>query len=318
VVRGRVLGESKAAQAGTLSRLDRRRVLLFLAFAFGIAWVTAAVIFFTGGLAESPEILPGTPITLAFVLLPTAYMFAPALAHVLTRLLTREGWDGLWLSPRFREGWRFWLVSWLGTAGLVLFGAVAFFAVFPGVFDASLGTIREQVSAAQEDMGGAVSLSAEALFAIQVVSAVLVAPVVNSLFAFGEEFGWRAYLQPKLLPAGFRRTMVWIGVVWGVWHWPIVAMGHNYGAGYPGSPWLGLLATLWFTLVIGTFLGYLTLRAGSVWPAVIGHATLNATAGLPLLVSSGENPLLGPAPVGVVGGVGFAAVALFILFRRPD
>ncbi|MBA2691964.1 MAG: CPBP family intramembrane metalloprotease [Rubrobacter sp.] len=299
--------------------LDRKRVVVFLAFAFGVSWATAAVIFFTGGFAESPSLVPGTPITLAFVLLPTAYMFSPALAHVLTRHLTREGWSGLRLAPRFREGWRLWVAAWLGTAFLVLVGAAVFFVVFPGVFDPSLGTIREQISAAEADMGGSVSLPVEALFAIQVASAILVAPLVNSLLAFGEEFGWRAYLQPKLLPLGFRRAMVSIGVIWGVWHWPIIAMGHNYGTDYPGSPWLGFAATLWFTFVVGTFLGYLTLCAGSVWPAVIGHGTLNATAGLPILLSTGEaNPLLGPASVGVIGSVGFAVVALFILLRPPQ
>lgn len=274
------------------------------------------MIFATGGLSDSLRLFPGTPITLAFVLIPTAYMFSPALAHVFTRLITREGWNDLRLSPRLREGWRVWVSAWLGTLLLVFVGAVVFFAVFPGVFDPSLGTLREQISAAEEETGESVSIPIGVLFAIQVVSATLIAPVINSIFAFGEEFGWRAYLQPKLMPLGFRTAMLLMGFVGGVWHWPIIAMGHNYGTDYPGAPWLGLLAMTWFTFVVGTFLGYLTLRAGSVWPAVIGHATINATAGLPLLLSTGEaSVLFGPASVGVVGSVGFAAVALWLLLR---
>ena len=113
--------------------------------------------------------------------------------------------------------------------------------------------------------------------------------------------------------------MAAMGIIWGVWHWPIIAMGHNYGLDYPGAPWLGMLAMTWFTFVAGTFLGWLAFRGGSVWPAVIGHAAINATAGLGLLVSTGRvNLLLGPLPVGIVGSAGFSAVALWILLRwRP-
>ena len=85
--------------------LDYRRIGVYLAFAFGIAWTTALVIYLTGGLADSWALIQGTPVTVELVLVPTAYMFSPALSHALTRLVTREGWDGLYLDPRPREGW---------------------------------------------------------------------------------------------------------------------------------------------------------------------------------------------------------------------
>ena len=50
-------------------RVDTRRVGIFLGFAFGIAWATALVIFFTGGLTNSPQSMPG--LNLALVLLAT-------------------------------------------------------------------------------------------------------------------------------------------------------------------------------------------------------------------------------------------------------
>jgi uncharacterized protein len=74
---------------------------------------------------------------------------------------------------------------------------------------------------------------------------------------------------------------------------------------------------VWFTLVTGVFLGWVTLRGGSVWPAVIGHAAINGISGLALLFTQGEpNPLLGPLPVGLIGSAGWAALALWILLRR--
>ncbi len=71
-------------------QLDSHRISIFLGFAFGIAWITGLVIYLTGGLANSPQIVPG--ISLALVLMATVYMWAPALGNILTRLITREGW----------------------------------------------------------------------------------------------------------------------------------------------------------------------------------------------------------------------------------
>ncbi|MFN2109998.1 MAG: type II CAAX prenyl endopeptidase Rce1 family protein, partial [Anaerolineae bacterium] len=86
---------------------------------------------------------------------------------------------------------------------------------------------------------------------------------------------------------------------------------------YPGAPWGGLLMMIWFTLTLGTLLGWLTLRAGSVWPAVIGHGAINGIASLGALFIKGQpNLLLGPLPVGLVGSVGFAVVMLVLFAWR--
>ena len=104
-------------------------------------------------------------------------MFSPALAHVLARLLTREGWDGLYLNPRLRDGWRSWIVAWLGCVLLILAGAAVFFAAFPETFDPSLNTFREQLPEAARRAGEPLPLDPGVLFAIQAASAVLVAPI---------------------------------------------------------------------------------------------------------------------------------------------
>jgi hypothetical protein len=93
------------------NRLDVKRITIFLAFAFGIAWLNGLVIYLTGGLAQSPEIVPGSGVTLALVLLAVGYMGAPALAHILTRLITREGWHDTYLRPR-QTSWPYWIAAW--------------------------------------------------------------------------------------------------------------------------------------------------------------------------------------------------------------
>lgn len=298
------------------SKLDVKRILIFLAFAFGIAWSIALVIYLTGGLVDSPVLfeVPGVmTLTLAGVLLAVGYMWAPALGNILTRLVTREGWRASKLQPRLRRGWPYWLAAIFLPAVLTIIGAVVYYLLFPQHFDPELSVLQSMLG----ESAGLLPVPLWTFVLVQIVQGILISPIVNGLFTFGEEFGWRGYLQPKLMPLGGRLTMLLMGVIWGVWHWPIIAMGHNYGFDYPGAPWTGLLAMVWFTLVVGTFLGWATLRGGSVWPAVLGHAAVNGIAGLAVVAMQGQpNPLLGPLPVGLIGSAGFTLMALW-LFLSP-
>ncbi|MFC6989983.1 CPBP family intramembrane glutamic endopeptidase [Haloplanus sp. GCM10025708] len=298
------------------SELQSRRILVFLGVAFGVAWAVAGVIYATGGLRDSPQLLDSPPITLATALLATGYMWAPALANVATRRLTGEGWTDLGLRPHVRASWRYWVAAWIGPAFLTLVGVGVYFLVFPEQFDPSLGAARQLLGV---PAGTPLPFGLSTLVALYLAQAVLLAPLLNAPLTFGEEFGWRGYLLPKLLPLGWRRAVVVLGVVWGVWHWPVIAMGYNYGFDYPGAPWLGLLAMVWFTFVVGTFLAWVTVRAESVWPATIGHAAVNGVGAAGLLFVRGRpNALLGPTATGVLTTVAWAAVALYLCYRPPD
>jgi membrane protease YdiL (CAAX protease family) len=280
----------------TPEQLERRRIGVFLLVAFGVSWATALAIWATGGLVDSPELTDG--ITLATVLLPTGYMFGPAVGNVAARLTTGEGWDRHRCYPEFEGTMWTYAAACLAPAGLTIVGAGLYFAVFPTQFDPTMAAFRDQLAS----MG--VGMDPWLLAAIQIVAALTVAPIINGLIAFGEEFGWRAYLLPKLTPLGSRSAVVLSGVIWGVWHWPILAMGYNYGFDYPGFPWTGMLAFLAFTVGAGTFLSALTVREGSVWPASIGHGAINAIAGVALLFVAGQpESLLGPTPVGLLAAL---------------
>ena len=293
-----------------MKTLDHKRIWIFLSLAYAIAWAAGLAIALTGGLANSPQLAPG--ISLALVLTAGVYMWAPALAHILTRILTREGWSDTGLRPHFKRGWKYVLAAWLLPALLTVVGGAIFFALFPAYFDPSLGTVRQILAA----YGLTATMTPLLFILAQLFNGIVAGPIINSLFTFGEEFGWRSYLLPKLLPLGPRRAMLISGVIWGVWHWPIIAMGHNYGFDYPGAPWAGMLMMVWFTLGVGTVLSWLTLRAGSVWPAVIGHAAVNAITGLPVLFMQGEpSTLLGPMSTGFIASLGWTALAVWILWH---
>ncbi|MDX1436453.1 MAG: CPBP family intramembrane glutamic endopeptidase [Anaerolineales bacterium] len=292
--------------------LDVRRILIFTALAFGLSWLVGLIIYQRGGLAGSPEIIPG--VSEAVLLVGGLYMFGPAFAHLVTRLVTREGWQDMGLRPHFKRSWRYWLIAWFGTFFLVLSGAAIYFILSPQQIDPELGAVREMMGS----MGAEMPFSPGAFLVVQLVLGGLLAPFIpiNILAMFGEEFGWRGYLQPRLMPLGRRKAMVLMGLIWSVWHWPLLLMGHAYGPDYPGAPWLGLLAFTWFTFVVGTYLGWLTVRSGSLWPAVIGHAVHNGIATASTLLLLGQpNPVLGPTTGGLIGGLAFSLVACWLLWK---
>jgi len=296
-------------------RLERRRLAVFLGVTFGVSWATAAVIYALGGIGTGPTLALGIPLWL--VLLAGPYMWGPAVGHLVTRWLTDEGFDRGEMRLRVRTRPLPWLLGWVGPLVLILVGAALYFLVFPGLFG-GMAAVADLLATVEAQTGQEIPLSPSVFLAVQFIQALVAAPLLNSLATVGEEFGWRAYLLPKLAPLGWRRALVVHGVVWGVWHWPVIAMGYNYGLDYTAAPWLGLLAMTVATVGLGVFLGWITLRSGSVFPAVVGHAMINGSAGLATLFATAvPNPVFGPTPVGLIGVVPWVAVAA-VLFVRTD
>jgi uncharacterized protein len=308
---------SITVERNSQSGLQTRRLVIFLAFTFGIAWATGLAIYLTGGLENSPVLIQSPRISLALVLLATVYMWAPGLGHILTRLLTREGAHDLYLRPKFKQGWPFWLTAWFLPAILTLLGMLVYFAVFPAQYDSNFTILQQALNNAASTTGRVIPITAQTYFLIQLVLAMVVSPIANSLAVFGEEFGWRAYLQPKLMPLGTRKALLVTGLIWGVWHWPVILMGYEYGFGYWGAPVVGPLLFLVFTVSLAIMFGWLVLRAGSIWPSVIAHGAINGIAALGLIAMIGKpNMLLGPAPNGLLGGLPLILLAVFLFINR--
>jgi membrane protease YdiL (CAAX protease family) len=300
---------------GSGERLQRRRLAVFLGVTFAVSWATAAVIYALGGVGAGPTLALGIPLWL--VLLAGPYMWGPAVGHVATRWLTDEGFDRDGMGFRVRTHPLPWLVAWVAPLLLILAGAGLYFLVYPDLFG-GMAAVADLLATLEAETGQAIQLSPAAFLAVQIVQALVAAPLLNSVATFGEEFGWRGYLLPKLAPLGWRRALLAHGAVWGVWHWPVTAMGYNYGLDYTGAPWLGLAAMTVATVGLGVFLGWVTLRSGSVFPAVVGHAMINGGAGLATLFATAvPNPVFGPTPVGLVGVGPWLAVAA-VLFVRTD
>lgn len=299
-------------------KIDKKRLTIFLIITFLISWATALVIYLSGGLIESPIIIPALNMTFAYVLMATIYMFAPAIAHVLTRLITREGWKNVFLQLNFSTSKGFLALAWFLPGLLTLLGAILFFYLFPNTFDSNLEGFSAQLDALNAANASEQPALANPwiIVVIQFVQALLLAPILNSISTFGEEFGWRAYLLQKLLPLGTKKAVIISGLIWGVWHWPLIAMGYNYGFNYPAAPLLGFFGMTLFCLSLGTIFSWMVLRSKSVWPAVIAHSAINGVAAIGTLALKGNvNSLLGPTPVGIIGGFFFFLLAINLLIH---
>jgi len=138
-----------------------------------------------------------------------------------------------------------------------------------------------------------------------------IAPIFpNSIFAFGEEYGWRGYIQDLLLEKfSILKTLLITGVIWGLWHAPLIAMGYNYHQ-YP-LPGV-FLFTLW-TIFVGIFFGWLKIKSKSVLTAALGHGAINAYVGFGIIFAQTNNQLLG-VPFGIPGLLAFFILALVFLW----
>jgi membrane protease YdiL (CAAX protease family) len=289
-----------------ISKIDRKRIYIFVGIAFAPSIAVAVVIWLTGGLFSS---YPTTYTPLADNLL-LVLMLVPAVANVLTRAITGEGGSNMLLRPNLRRGWPLYLAALFLPALAILLGGAIYYLLFPSRFDPS-------TTFAREELGMIAAGGATGPWRFLIVQTVcgIAGSLLNIQWNFGEEFGWRGYLQQKLMPLGPRKAMLLVGAIWAVWHWPAIFLGLNYLSGYWGEPVVGPLLWVWTLLPVSVLYGWLTLRSGSVWPAAIAHGVNNACSGLALwfLLGPLDIPvlvLIGPTAGGIIGSLGYFLVAL--------
>jgi len=104
---------------------------------------------------------------------------------------------------------------------------------------------------------------------------LLLNPLMGLVMAFGEEYGWRGYLQSELFQLGRLRGALLLGVIWGLWHAPAILMGHNT----PGYPVAGVFLMTIYCVLVGVILSHFQIKSGSVWVAAFMHAINNGYGG---------------------------------------
>jgi membrane protease YdiL (CAAX protease family) len=97
--------------------------------------------------------------------------------------------------------------------------------------------------------------------------------VVQSIFALGEEIGWRGFLAPRLERAELPAPHVLLGVIWGMWHAPLILWSDYATSAHPA---LSLSLFIALSILMSIVMGWLRRSSGSVWPAVILHGAHNS------------------------------------------
>lgn len=240
-------------------KLEIKRLVIYLALSFGLAWTLSFWQYLSGYRWDGT-----TPRIDSFVGLG---MFAPLVAHVLTRILTKEGLslagkDSMMLGIHLKDKkWIYYIVALLLPWVYMEIGRLLLLAMVPSLYDPEFYKSLE--------------IDHRLVYFIPVIS--MISASIASVAALGEEAGWRGYMMPKLIKLmGTKKALLVGGVIWGLWHAPLTCMGHNFGTGYPGFPYVGILIMCVFCILMGIMLTYLTLKTNSVWPAAIMHAVNNA------------------------------------------
>lgn len=296
-------------------KLNKRRILLYLLINFGATWLYEFLVVWPVATSSNPTVQSMSQLAVAVA------MFFPALSVVAIRLITKEGFKNAMLIPKNgKRSIPYFLMAWFGPALLTTVGAVIYFVIFPKDFDPEMGSMKMLLIAQ------GITPTREIVTATvvsQIVTGLLLTPLLNAVNCFGEEWGWRGYLLPKLLKRmGILPTLLLSGVIWGLWHLPITILGHNYGTGYLGYPVTGILAMCLFCVVVGIIFSYLTIRTGSCLPAMLAHGGLNGFASAGILFTDGTsvNPFIGPIPTGIIGGSAFilcAVIMAVLLVKKP-
>lgn len=313
-------------RSSRLVRVPWAAVGVFVAVSFVLCWVIALPAWMM-----DPE-APGYAVL--FTTLASVMMFTPAVAMLVVVFVFkvprtgRARFLGMWpLRPAKRVVW-FTVAAMFAplvlTAACIgvaaVFGWITLdlvhFSSFQQVLDGQLAALGPEAAEVAKSTMPPIGL----LVGLQLL-AIPFGALINSVFAFGEEIGWRGWLVPALRPLGVWPALLLSGVIWGLWHSPLILLGYNFNR----TDWTGVVFMVGGCVAWGMLFGWSRLRTGSVWPAVVGHGALNASAGLFMIVGAAGVPL-DPAlvsPLGVAGWIVMAVVVLILAItgqfkREPE
>lgn len=257
-------------------QLESKRLFVYLAFAFGLTWIIFFTYILSGNVWAADGHISGMDQLMGLG------MLMPAFAALLTRYVTKEGFavtgkDSLLLGIFFKDGKWFYFVlamvlPWfyyeLGHALTLLLSPKAFDAAYPAILE-----IAEQE---------------RPIIYLQPLT-MMISGTIASFAAFGEEAGWRGYMMPKMIKLwGVKKAVLFGGILWGIWHWPLTYIGHNFGRDYFGYPFTGFAAMCILCVFMGIILTYVTYKSGSIWPATFLHAVNNSSPSILQYFTNGD------------------------------
>lgn len=276
---------------------NNRRLWLFILATCLVSWAFAGFMY----------LIDAKDNAIVYTICGAVYMLFPAIAaFLLQKAVFKEPIKKPFLIS-FKLNW--WFAAALLTPIVVMLLSLGISLLLPGVeFSSSAeGLIERYASTLSGEQLAVVekqlqSISPIAMLALTLVQGIIAACTVNALFAFGEELGWRGYMLYYLRNCSLLKASLVIGFVWGLWHFPLILMGHNY----PDHPIAGVFMMIILCVLMTPMMIYIVLKSKSVLTAAIFHGSTNAIAGFPLIYLNGGSDLSD----GMTGYAGFIALAL--------
>jgi len=134
-------------------------------------------------------------------------------------------------------------------------------------------------------------------FILTLFQGLIAGITINAIAGIGEELGWRGLMHHSLSSLNFWKASLFIGIAWGIWHAPLIMMGHNY----PGYPVAGVFMMIFWCILLSPVFSLIRIKSKSVIAASIFHGTINGTYGMSILLISGGGVLI----TGMTGLAGF-------------
>lgn len=279
--------------------LKTKGVLAYLAIAFAPAWIYWAAVGVAGISATNPAFQA--------IVLPGA--FAPALAcFIVRKWVTKEGFADAGLQLRLKNNWGYYLFAWL-----LPLGVTAVILALATLFNLSQPDFTLQRFLGTLNLANGIPETPDNLLFLLIPTLLTQAIILATPVVWGEEFGWRSYLQIRLLAERPLMAAISTGIIWGVWHYPLIFLGYE---GYENKL-LGLLLFPIFTVFLSIILGWLRLKTGSVWAATVGHGATNAIGGsLTLMLFSGGKNWIWVGYNGILAWVPLGIVCAWIILNK--
>lgn len=296
--------------------MNWKKINLYILFSFVFSWTVALIMFLA-------QIKMGS--LLGTVFLAALYMSGPALAtFFIQKYIYKEGFK--------QYGWTFdkKAIKWLlFTPLLFLALTILTFAIIALLGNPHLIPQFGQLDFTQENFNlhlrelasGKIDLDKVEIpnippllgFFAMLAQGIIGGSTISLPFMFGEEFGWRGLMLKETRSFGFLKANLFIGLVWGIWHLPVILMGHNY----PNHPYFGIIMMCFFTIAVSPLFAYVRIKTKSILGSCMMHGMLNATGAMYALYIANGNELYSSIAgwAGIIAGI-ILTICIILLDKK--
>lgn len=288
---------------------SNKKINYFIILTFIISWLSIVIINLLGYTYGSMEFT----VTTAFL-----FMCAPAISvFIVKKIVFRENLNEYGLQFKILD-YRWIIHSAIATiffifltiATIYLFGNIFKISNF-GFVDISQNGLDKALNKFAGDKEYNVQALPEPLILLilSTIGGVVSGAFINLPFTFGEELGWRGLLHKETQHLEFIKSTIFIGIIWGIWHTPVILMGHNYNN---NSIW-GVFMMIAFCVVLSFPMSYIRIKTKNIIGPSMLHGMINGSANvLSMFIHDGNLLFNGPAGIAGILVISIFTLGIFI------